>query len=41
MSEGDPNISFAHLMQNVEKDTEPTIAPADFNAMMELDMATA
>lgn len=25
VSEGEPNLSFAHLMQKVEKDTEPTI----------------
>ena len=36
-----PNLAYAHLIQLVEKDLDPNIAPQDFTAMMELDIATA
>lgn len=39
--EGSPNLKFAHLMKNIHKDDTTAIQPQDFNAMMELDIATA
>jgi hypothetical protein len=35
-----PNLAFAHLLQTIEKETDPTIMPQDFTALMDLDIAT-
>lgn len=39
--QGEPNLAFAHLQQNLKKDLIPSIASPDYTALMELDIATA
>ena len=41
VKDADPNLQYAHLIQNIDKDSNTQIDPSDFNAMMELDIATA
>jgi hypothetical protein len=35
-----PNLAFAHLLQDIKKETDPMILPQDFTSLMDLDIAT-